>query len=81
MTCNSPVEVFLRAAGAFVSTKTAFLVFSSHVITLLRSSHVPQAFFFGKNGVEVFLRAAGAFFSPQNDSQMALAIFVMGEHL
>ena len=53
---------------------------------------MPQAFFFGKNDVpgifktcdgpvEVFLRAAGAFFRQKGDSQMALAIFVMGEDL
>ena len=43
-TCNSPVEVFLRAAGAFFSVKMTFLVFLRHVIALLGSSHVPQAF-------------------------------------
>ena len=75
MTCYSPVEVFLRAAGTFFSTKFAFLGFLRHEIALLRSSYVPQALFvFGKNyvpgifwtcnsPVEVFLRAAGAFFS------------------
>ena len=67
-----------------------FLGFLGHVITLLRSSYVPQALFFGKicflgifrtcnSPVEVFLRAAGAFFSAKSESQMALAIFVMGE--
>ena len=43
MTCSSPVEVFLRAAGAFFSAKMTFLGFSRHVIALLRSSYVPQA--------------------------------------
>ena len=42
-TCNSPVEVFLRAAGAFFSAKMTFLGFLGHVIALLRSSYVPQA--------------------------------------
>ena len=54
--------------------------------------HCRRRLFFGKNGVpgisktcngpvEVFLRAAGAFFREKGDSQMALAIFVMGEDL
>ena len=54
--------------------------------------HCRRRFFFGKNGVpgisktcngpgEVFLRAAGTFFREKGDSQMALAIFVMGEDL
>ena len=47
-TCNSPVEVFLRAAGVFPSGTNAFLGFLEHVIALLRSSYVPQALFFGK---------------------------------
>ena len=47
-TCNSPVEVFLHAAGAFSSAKMTFLVFLRHVIALLRSSYVPQAIFFRK---------------------------------
>ena len=49
-----------------------------------------RRFFFGKNDVpgifrtcnspvEVFLRAAGAFFPASSDSQMALAILVMGQ--
>ena len=46
--CNSPVEVFLRAAGAFCSAEMTFLDFLGHVIALLRSSYVPQAFVFGK---------------------------------
>ena len=45
-TCNSPVEVFLRAAGAFFSAKMTFLGFPRHVIALLRSSYVPQVPFF-----------------------------------
>ena len=60
VTCNSPVEVFLRAAGAFFPRKMTFLGILGHVIALLRSSYVPQAFF------------------PAS-TQMALAIFVMGE--
>ena len=48
MTCHSPVEVFLRAAGAFFSAKMTFLGFWGHVMALLRSSYVPQAFFSGK---------------------------------
>ena len=75
-TCNSPVEVYLRAAGAFFSAKMTFLVFFGHVIALLRSSYVPQALFFRRkwrswdfwtcnSPVEVFLRAAGAFFSAK----------------
>ena len=48
MPCNGPVEVFLRAAGAFFSGKTTFPGFLGHVIALLRSSYVPQALFFGK---------------------------------
>ena len=50
---------------AFFSAKMTFLGFLGHVIALLRSSYVPQALFF----------------SPKSDSQMALAIFVMGEDL
>ena len=46
MPCNSPVEVFLRAAGAFFSAKMTFLRFLWHVMALLRSSYVPQAHFF-----------------------------------
>ena len=53
---------------------------------------MPQAFSLRKNDVtgflgtcnstvEVFLRSAGAFFSAKSDSQLALAIFVMGEDL
>ena len=53
-TCNSPGEVFLRAAGAFFSGKMTFLGFLRHVIALLRSLYVPQAFFFGKNDVPEF---------------------------
>ena len=60
--------------------------------TLVKPSYVPQAHFFGKRDVpgilrtcdspaEVFLRAAGLFFSSKSDSQMTLAIFVMGEEL
>ena len=82
----------MRAAGPFFSAKTKFLGFLGHVIALLRSSYVPQAFFSRKtkvpgifrtcnNPVEVFLRAAGAFFSAKSDSQMAWAILVMGEDL
>ena len=65
ITCNSPVEVFLRAAGAFVFGK----------------NDVPGIFRTCGGPVEVFLRAAGPFFSSKSDSQMALAIFVMGEGL
>ena len=43
MTCNSPVEVFLRVAGFFVPAKMTFLGFFGHVIALLRYSYVPQA--------------------------------------
>ena len=61
-----------------------------HVIDLLRSSHVPQALFFRKNDVPVIFRtctspvedispAAGALFPANSDSQMALAILVMGQ--
>ena len=75
-TCNSPAEVFLRAAGGFFSAKNAFPAFLWHVIALLKSSYVPQAFFFGRSDVpgflktcnspvEVFLRAAGPFFSAK----------------
>ena len=46
--CNSPVEVFLRAAGAFPSGKMTFLGTLGHVIALLKSSYVPQALFFGQ---------------------------------
>ena len=53
---------------------------------------MPQAPFFGKNGVPRFLRHAIAllrssyvpqafFFPANNDSQVALAIFVMAEDL
>ena len=70
----------------------SFLGFLRHVIALLRSSYVPQAFFSGKNGVPEFLRHVIAllrsFYVPQalflpanSDSQMALAIVVMGEEL
>ena len=62
-TCNSPVELFLRAAGDFFSAKMPFLRFVRHVIALLKSFYVPQALFLPAN----------------SDSQMALAIFVMGE--
>ena len=61
-TCNTPVEVFLRAAGAFFSL-------------------VPGIFETCNGPVEVFLGAAGSFFAAKDDSQMALAIFVMGEGL
>ena len=44
--CSSPVEVFLRAAGAFFPAKMMFLDFLGHVIALLRSSYLPQAFSF-----------------------------------
>ena len=91
-TCNSPVAVFLHAAGTFFSAKMTFLGFWRHVIALLRSSYVPQAFLFGNKDVlwtfmtsnspaEVFFCAAGTFFPTSSDSQMALAIFVMGEDL
>ena len=54
--------------------------------------HCRRRFFFGQNDVpgilmtcngpvEVSLRAAGAFLPANSDSQMALAIFVMGEDL
>ena len=87
-----PGEAFLRAAGASFPAKMAFLGFWGHVVALLRSSYVPQAIFLCKNDVpgifrtcnspvEVFLRAAGAFWGGKSDSQMALDIFVMGEHL
>ena len=46
MTCNSPVEVFLLAAGVLFSAKATFLDVLGHVIALLKSSYVPQAFFF-----------------------------------
>ena len=77
----------------FFSAEMTFLDFLDHVIALLRSSYVPQALFlFDKNDVPeifktcnipvgVFLRAAGTFFPASSDSQMALAIFVMGEDL
>ena len=76
----------------FFSTKMTFLFWGGYVIALLRSSYVPQAFFFGKNdvpwifrtcnnAVEVSWSAAHAFCSAKSDSQMALAIFVMGEDL
>ena len=45
-TCNSPVELFLRPAGAFFPAKMAFLGFLGHVMILLRSSYGPQALFF-----------------------------------
>jgi hypothetical protein len=45
-TCNLPVGVFLRAAGAFFVAKMTFLRFSGHVISLLGSFYVPQALFF-----------------------------------
>ena len=64
-TRNSPIEVFLRAAGAFFSGK----------------NDVPGIFRTCNSPIEVFLRAAGAFFPANSDSQMALAIFVMGEDL
>ena len=47
-TCNGAVEVFLRAAGAFLFGEMTILGFLGHVIALLRSPYVPQAFFFGK---------------------------------
>ena len=58
--------------------------------SLVRPSYVPQAPFFDKNvvpgmfmtchsPVEVFLRAAGALFPANSNSQMAFAIFMMGE--
>ena len=62
-TCNNPVEVFLRAAGAFFSAEITFLRFLRHVIALLNSFYVPKALFLPAN----------------SDSQMASAIFVMGE--
>ena len=73
-TCNSPVAVFLRAAGAFFSARMTFLRFLWHVVALLRSSYVSQAFFSCKKNapsifktchspVGVFVRAASAFFS------------------
>ena len=54
-TCNNPVEVFLRAAGAFFSAKMPFLRFLGHVITLLRLSFVRKHFFVGKNEFLAFL--------------------------
>ena len=79
-TCNSPVAVFLHAAGAFFSVKMTFLGFVGHVIALLGSSYVPQALFFCKNGVPgifktrnnpvmIFSRAAGVFLFGKNDVQ------------
>ena len=67
-----------------------FLGFLGHVITLLKSPYVPQALFFRKNDVPVIFRtctspvedispAAGALFPANSDSQMALAILVMGQ--
>ena len=44
-------------------------------------NQVPEIFMTCNNPVEVFLRAAGAFLPANSDSQMALAIFVMGEEL
>ena len=64
-TCNSPVEVFLRAAGVFLFGK----------------NDVPRLFRTCNSPVEVFLRVASVFFPARSDSQMALAIFVMGEDL
>ena len=90
MTCNSPVEAFLRAAGPFFPAKMTFLEFLGHVIALLRSSSgtfvfrqndVPVIWKTCNSPVEVFLRAAGALFPASSDSQMALAIFVMAEDL
>ena len=63
-TCNSPVEVFLRAAGVFS-----------------RKNDVPLIFRTCTSPVEDILPAAGALFPENSDSQMALAIFVMGEEL
>ena len=46
-----------------------------------RKNDVPEICMLFNSPVEVFLRAAGAFFPANSDSQMALAIFVMGEDL
>ena len=67
-----------------------FLRFLRHVIALLRSSYLPQALFLRKNDGNVIFRtctgpvedispAAGALFPANSDSQMALAILVMGQ--
>ena len=63
MTCNGPVEVFLRAAGAFF-VKNDVPGILRHVITLLN-----------------LLTCRRRFFLANSDSQMALAIFVMGGDL
>ena len=65
MTCNSAVEVFLHAAGAFCVGK-------NDALGICVTCNSP---------VEVFLRAAGVLLSANSDSQMALAIFVMGKDL
>ena len=84
--------VFLRAAGAFFQAEVTFLGFFGHVIALLRSSYVPQALFLSAKmtflgflgHVIALVRSAyvpQAFFFAKSDSQMALAILVMGEDL
>ena len=73
MICNSSVEVFPPAAGAFFSGKNDVPMILWHVLALLRSSHRPQALFFRRkwrswyfmtciSRVEVFPPAASAFF-------------------
>ena len=64
-TCNSPGEVFLHAAGSFFR----------------QTNWVRGIFVTCTSPVEDFSPAAGALFPANSDSQMALAIFVMGEEL
>ena len=92
VTCYSPVEVFLRAEGAFFLAKMTFLRFLGHVTCKSPVEVVLRAagFFFRQewrswisvtctSPVEDFSPGTGVFWGANSDTQMALAISVMGE--
>ena len=72
-TCSSPVEVFLRAAGAFFSPRMTFLDFLGHVIALVRSSYVAQALFCSAE--MTFLEVLGHVIALLRSSYVPQALF------